>query len=435
MKIHCSQCGAKFNYEEHSGICPKCMEYHLWQEGGKPPEINRNHRFFLWLFAFLAAAALAFFPVVYQIQRAKYEEREAYKKELKAELEGEAVQEFSQGEMITTGVYIVTPKPYVWLPKVETIGMDEQDSYLLAVPLEVLKGEKSPMERRYEYRLELQEEIVNLDFGTYRGEKYWPKLEGYFPDYLYSVGEKKERQYLLFQMKENADPAEVILCIDEFMIEQDSFEETLIHTYKIPVVPADENAAALEPILCYGHLDVKTVSPGMAFGYYDTRLIVEEVRCLSEAGSFVIPEGKKLVLATIRRDDSAWPHTEGFDAYTALIDNTGNVFPCIRDWELEKYLGLELEDLNNYYFDYNFKAEPEDENPETVIQAYLIDETIEKTEIIFPGLSEIGEDGVYGGYWQIRVPITIPEAGETTIYELQQRQVEGRNADGKYISS
>lgn len=240
MKIHCSQCGVKFNYEEHSGICPKCMEYHLWQEGGKPPEINRNRRFFLWLFAFLATAALAFFPVVYQIQRAKYEEGEAYKKELKAELEGEAVQEFSQGEMITTGVYIVTPKPYVWLPKVETIGMDEQDSYFLAVPLDVLKGEKSPMERRYEYRLELQEEVVNLDFGTYRGEKYWPKLEGYFPDYLYSVGEKKERQYLLFQMKENADPA-------------------------------DENGAALEPILCYGHLDVKTVLPGMAFGYYDTR--------------------------------------------------------------------------------------------------------------------------------------------------------------------
>lgn len=132
----------------------------------------------------------------------------------------------------------------------------------------------------------------------------------------------------------------------------------------------------------------------------------------------MIPEGKKLVLATIRRDDSAWPYTEGFDAYTALIDSTGNVFPCIRDWELEKYLGLELEDLNGYYFDYNYKAEPEDENPETVIQAYLIDETIEKAEIIFPGLSEIGEDGVYGGYWQIRVPITIPEAGETTIYEL-----------------
>ena len=424
MKIRCSQCDARFHYESNSGICPKCMEYNPWPKEGPVPGYRWGYRFLLWGLGFMAASVLVLSPVIYQSQKEKYAKRELYQKELEEEARGELTQQVPQGEPVRAGEYYITPGTAFWLPEIDTVGITDKGGRILAVPVKLTANEENPKERRVHFSLESQGEEIQNYLISYKGDDYWPEMSGYFLDDIYMWNSEQEEQYMIFETHEKIPIDQ--LWVEEGIREPGSYETVTTRIYKTPISVAEEEAAAAgrfgEFIAPYRAV----AEPGNFFDYLDSRLCVEAVRCEREAGDYPVPEGKKIVVVTLRRQTDLWPDSLDITPYTVLTDSQGSCYPNLTDWDLGWWLDTDLYDLRGYYYEYNYrsdsdaKTEDEEENPETVYQCYLVDEGETGMEVVFPGVTREDEEGARGpraGYWQIRVPVELPDAGHIITYE------------------
>lgn len=433
MKIRCKECGTRFRYESNSGICPKCMEFNPWTETSPVPGYSSGHRFFLWAAGFMAVSFLVMSPILYQAHKEKQMELDQYAGELEAE-SGEAyTQEVPQGEPVRAGEYYVTPATGFWLPGLYTVGLTDNENRILVVPLTVIENLDSPKDRRIEFRLESNGETVYSSSLQYSAEDYWPGLKGYLLHYSFWMEPDGEQQYLVFETE--GKPEELILCVEESILQPDTYETTITKIYKTPLdvapeegLPGKDEPGGEERQLFMGYAvpSVKKVEMGDVFDYYGERLAVTGLQCATEEDGITVPEGKKLVAAAVRRESAHWPGTDSIRAFTAMADREGNVAPNERDWEWERWLDTDLSDLWGYFYDYTYESgsgkQEERENPDTVYQCYLVDEDASEMEIIFPGVTRNEnemEDTVPGGseddsagYWQIRIPVKIPSSGQ-----------------------
>ena len=432
MKIRCSQCNARFHYESNSGICPRCMEYNPWTQKGPVPGYSRSRRFVLWGLGFMAASALVLSPFIYQGQKDRYARRESYQRELEGEAQGELTQQVSRGEPVRAGEHYITPGTAFWLPEIDTVGVTDKGGRILAVPVEIAANEEDPKERNVYFGLGSEGEEVESYLISYKGDTYWPEMSGRFLDDGYMWNPDHGEQYMIFETAEKVPIDE--LWVEEGIREPDSYEMVTTRIYKTPISIAEEETGAEGMTGEFGLPGTVVAEPGNFFDYMGSRLCVEAVRCEREAGDYPVPEGKKIVAVTLRRQTELWPNSLDITPYTVLTDSRGTISPNLTDWDLSRWLDTDLDDLQGYYYEYNYRLESdsnkedEQENPETVYQCYLVDEGAASVEMVFPVIAEEDEDGPGGsgeGCWQIRVPVEIPDAGNTVTYEQGENLEEG----------
>lgn len=424
MKIHCRQCGAKFDYELNSGICPRCMEFHS-RESVKITPKKPHSRFVPWFFCFLLGSVLAGSPIVYRLAKNSHQEWFQYRQELAKATRRGPDEDFAVGEPIPAGKYYLTPKKAFWMPDVDMVGLTYSDKRFLVIPLVVQKNEEKPLDTELDYMLLAGGEIIDLDFTTHWGGDYWPELNGYFPAHYSFEDYESDLIYLLFSVTGKVNPDNLELRIQESLDKPNSYASTVTHVSRVPVLLSEDGAEEGDLFLRHAHPVLIEAEPGTEFDYYESRLSVSKVQCYKEAGDFFIPEGMKLVRVTIRRASLEWPYTNA--EYTALVIPDSTVSANQVGNSLDACFGVDSRDIGSYYYKYNYvstylsEEEQEEqrnrENPETISQFYLVDENIEEVEIIFPGMTMGYEDGPVKGYWQIRIPVTLPEAGGVKIYE------------------
>lgn len=421
MKIRCRECGARFDYGSNSGICPKCMTYNPWTGDGQAPKNRPGRRFCIWAVGATAASVLLLSPFLYRTHREKRQEWDEYKAELEKDLEGDLNQEIPAGDTIHAGRYSLTPGTAFWLPEIQSVGLTENGSRLLVVPVTITVDDTDSRDREVEFGLESQDDSMGYILDFYMGDTCWPGLDGYTMHYGFMWEPDHEQNYLIFEAEAAADA--VTLRVEESLIQPRTYETTVTRIYRTPLAMTGEEETMDPFFLESSHFPVIQKRAGEIFDYSDSRLAVIEVGCLGEAGDFPVPEGKKLMTVVLKRDAETWPYPDEIRAFTAVTDQEGRVSSNLYSYALGRWLDTNLSDLWGYYYDYNYRSssdtskEEEQENPETVYQCYLVDEDVTEVEIIFPGVSREEGEGTATGYWQIRVPVQLPPVGETVSYE------------------